>query len=44
MSETIDIKPYRLYVKLSNDYFHAYITVDADHYDFKLKKKRFMRP
>ena len=39
MSEIIDSKPYKLYVKISNDYFHAYVTVDADHYDFKLKKE-----
>lgn len=39
MSETIEKKPYKLYVKLSNDYYHAYLTIDADHYDFKITKE-----
>lgn len=36
-------KPYKLYVKLSNDYYHAYLTVDADHFDFRLTKEEIMK-
>lgn len=35
-------KPYRLFVKISNDYYHAYLTVDADHYDFRLTKEEII--
>lgn len=37
MSE-VNSKPYRLIVKLSSDYYHAYVTVDADNYNFRLTK------
>jgi len=36
-------KPYKLYVKLSSDYYHAYLTVDADHFDFKLTKEEIVK-
>lgn len=35
-------KPYKLYVKISSDYYHAFITVDADHYDFRLTKEEII--
>ncbi|MCH4888749.1 DUF342 domain-containing protein [Acidaminobacter sp. JC074] len=36
-------KPYKLYVKLSSDYYHAYLTVDADHFDFRLTKEEIIK-
>lgn len=38
MSELKENKPYKIYIKLSSDYYHAYLTVDAENYDFTLKK------
>jgi uncharacterized protein (DUF342 family) len=41
MSE-VNQKPYKLYVKISSDYYHAYLTVDADHFDFRLTKEEII--
>lgn len=42
MSETNN-KPYKLYVKLSSDYYHAFLTVDADDYNFRLTKEEVVK-
>jgi len=39
MAETNGNKPYKLYIKLSSDYYHAYVTVDADDYNFRMRKE-----
>jgi uncharacterized protein (DUF342 family) len=41
MSETN--KPYKLLIKISSDYYHAYMTVFAEHYDFKLTKEEIVQ-
>ncbi len=35
-------KKYNIIVKLSSDYYHAYVTVDADEYDFVLTKETIL--
>lgn len=41
MSETN--KPYKLHVKIADDYYHAYLTVDADDFNFRLTKEEVIK-
>ncbi len=43
MSESNNAKPYRLIVKLSSDYYHAFLTIDADDFNFKLSKEEIIK-
>ena len=43
MSESNNAKPYRIIVKLSSDYYHAFLTIDADNYDFRITKEEILK-
>ncbi|MBN2797009.1 MAG: DUF342 domain-containing protein [Clostridia bacterium] len=43
MSETNNVKPYKLIVRISNDYYHAYVTVVAEHYNFRISKDEVIK-
>lgn len=42
MTENVIEKSYRIIIKLSSDYYHAFITVDADEYNFSLTKQEII--
>lgn len=38
MSENNNVKPYRILIKLSSDYYHAYMTIEAEHSNFRINR------
>ncbi len=43
MSESNNSKPYQINVKLSSDYYHAFLTIEADEFNFTLTKDEIIK-
>lgn len=36
-------KPYQIFVKLSSDYYHAFVTIEADDFNFRIAKEEIIK-